>query len=41
MTLFRGPNLYFGGCQAVVCDRATGALTGGADPRRGGGVAVA
>jgi gamma-glutamyltranspeptidase/glutathione hydrolase len=41
VTLFRGPNLYFGGCQAVVCDRATGALTGGADPRRGGGVAVA
>ena len=41
VTLFREPNLYFGGCQAVVCDRATGALTGGADPRRGGGVAVA
>ena len=41
VTLFREPNLYFGGCQAVVCDRTTGALTGGADPRRGGGVAVA
>jgi gamma-glutamyltranspeptidase/glutathione hydrolase len=41
VTLFRGPNLYFGGCQAVVRDRATGALTGGADPRRGGGVAIA
>ncbi len=29
-------NLYFGGVQAVVRDRATGALTGGGDPRRGG-----
>ena len=41
VTLFRSTNLYFGGCQAVVRDPATGALTGGADPRRGGGVAVA
>ena len=41
VTLFRGTNLYFGGCQAVACDPATGALTGGADHRRGGGVAVA
>ena len=41
VTLFRDANLYFGGCQAVVRDPATGALTGGADPRRGGGVAVA
>ena len=41
VTLFRDANLYFGGCQAVVCDPATGVLTGGADPRRGGGVAIA
>jgi len=41
VTLFRSPNLYFGGCQAVACDPATGTLTGGADPRRGGAVAVA
>ena len=39
VTLFRSPNLYFGGCQAVARDPATGALTGGADPRRGGAVA--
>jgi gamma-glutamyltranspeptidase/glutathione hydrolase len=38
---FREPNLYFGGCQAVARDPHTGALSGGADPRRGGGVAVA
>ena len=38
---FREPNLYFGGCQAVVRERDTGALSGGADPRRGGGVAHA
>ena len=38
---FREPNLYFGGCQAVARDPLTGALSGGADPRRGGGVAVA
>jgi gamma-glutamyltranspeptidase/glutathione hydrolase len=37
---FRGPNLFFGGVQAVERDPATGALTGAGDPRRGG-VAVA
>ena len=31
-------NLYFGGVQAVVSDAATGALSGGGDPRRGGSV---
>ncbi len=34
-------NLYFGGCQAVVRDPATGELSGGGDPRRGGAVALA
>jgi gamma-glutamyltranspeptidase/glutathione hydrolase len=29
-------NLYFGGAQAVARDRATGELSGGGDPRRGG-----
>src|SRR3954469_15268393 len=29
-------NLYFGGVQAVARDPASGALTGGGDPRRGG-----
>lgn len=29
-------NLYFGGVQAVARDLATGELTGGGDPRRGG-----
>jgi gamma-glutamyltranspeptidase / glutathione hydrolase len=29
-------NLYFGGVQAVARDPATGELTGGGDPRRGG-----
>src|SRR4051812_19849167 len=29
-------NLYFGGVQAVARDPATGRLTGGGDPRRGG-----
>jgi gamma-glutamyltranspeptidase/glutathione hydrolase len=38
---FRERNLYFGGCQAVARDPVTGELSGGADPRRGGGVAVA
>ncbi len=38
---FRDRNLFFGGCQAVARDPATGELSGGADPRRGGGVAVA
>jgi len=34
-------NLFFGGVQAVARDRATGELSGGGDPRRGGSVAVA
>jgi gamma-glutamyltranspeptidase/glutathione hydrolase len=34
-------NLFFGGVQAVACDRETGALSGGGDPRRGGAVATA
>jgi gamma-glutamyltranspeptidase / glutathione hydrolase len=34
-------NLYFGGVQAVARDPATGALSGGGDPRRGGAVAHA
>jgi gamma-glutamyltranspeptidase/glutathione hydrolase len=34
-------NLFFGGVQAVAKDRATGALSGGGDPRRGGAVATA
>ena len=34
-------NLYFGGVQAVARDPATGALSGGGDPRRGGAVVVA
>ncbi len=34
-------NLFFGGVQAVARDRATGALSGGGDPRRGGSVATA
>jgi gamma-glutamyltranspeptidase / glutathione hydrolase len=34
-------NLYFGGVQAVVRDPATGELSGGGDPRRGGAVAFA
>jgi gamma-glutamyltranspeptidase/glutathione hydrolase len=38
---FQERNLYFGGCQVVARDPGTGALRGGADPRRGGGVAVA
>jgi gamma-glutamyltranspeptidase / glutathione hydrolase len=33
-------NLYFGGVHAVVRDPATGALSGGGDPRRGGAVAL-
>jgi gamma-glutamyltranspeptidase/glutathione hydrolase len=36
---FRALNLFFGGCQAVERDPATGALSGGGDPRRGGAVA--
>ena len=38
---FQERNLYFGGVQAVVRDRATGALSGGGDPRRGGVVTSA
>jgi gamma-glutamyltranspeptidase/glutathione hydrolase len=34
-------NLFFGGTQAVARERASGALSGGGDPRRGGSVAVA
>jgi gamma-glutamyltranspeptidase/glutathione hydrolase len=35
---FRALNLFFGGVHAVQRDRATGALVGGGDPRRGGAV---
>jgi gamma-glutamyltranspeptidase/glutathione hydrolase len=41
VTSFRGPNLFFGGVQAVDRDPRTGALGGGGDPRRGGAVAYA
>ena len=34
-------NLFFGGVQAVARNPATGELSGGADPRRGGTVALA
>jgi gamma-glutamyltranspeptidase/glutathione hydrolase len=34
-------NVFFGGVHAVARDPATGALSGGGDPRRGGAVAVA
>ena len=34
-------NLFFGGVHAVVRDPATGTLSGGGDPRRGGAVALA
>jgi gamma-glutamyltranspeptidase / glutathione hydrolase len=34
-------NLFFGGVQAAARDPATGALSGGGDPRRGGAVAYA
>jgi gamma-glutamyltranspeptidase/glutathione hydrolase len=33
-------NLYFGGVQAVARDPETGELSGGGDPRRGGGAVV-
>jgi gamma-glutamyltranspeptidase/glutathione hydrolase len=33
---FRAPNLFFGGVQAVERHPATGSLSGGGDPRRGG-----
>jgi gamma-glutamyltranspeptidase / glutathione hydrolase len=38
---FRELNLFFGGVHAVARDAATGELSGGGDPRRGGSVAVA
>jgi gamma-glutamyltranspeptidase / glutathione hydrolase len=38
---FRARNLFFGGVQAIARDPATGRLTGGGDPRRGGAVASA
>ncbi|MBB4664358.1 gamma-glutamyltransferase [Conexibacter arvalis] len=38
---FRARNLFFGGVQAVERDPATGALSGGGDPRRGGAAVVA
>jgi gamma-glutamyltranspeptidase/glutathione hydrolase len=38
MAWFRDRNLFFGGCQAVEREPATGALHGGGDPRRGGAV---
>jgi gamma-glutamyltranspeptidase/glutathione hydrolase len=43
LTVARRPevNLFFGGVQAVARDPATGALSGGGDPRRGGAVAYA
>ena len=41
VTTFRAPNLFFGGCQAVERDPATGALSGAGDPRRGGAAVVA
>jgi gamma-glutamyltranspeptidase / glutathione hydrolase len=41
VTTFRAPNLFFGGCQAVARHPATGALSGGADARRGGAVRYA
>jgi gamma-glutamyltranspeptidase/glutathione hydrolase len=42
-TVARWPslNLFFGGTQAVARDPATGELSGGGDPRRGGAVAYA
>lgn len=38
---FRALNLFFGGVQAVERDPATGALSGGGDPRRGGAAVIA
>jgi gamma-glutamyltranspeptidase/glutathione hydrolase len=37
---FGGPNLFFGGCQAVRRDPASGRMVGAGDPRRGGAVIV-
>ena len=41
VTRWRRLNLFFGGAQTVARDPATGALSGGGDPRRGGAVAMA
>jgi gamma-glutamyltranspeptidase / glutathione hydrolase len=38
---FRDLNLFFGGVQAVERDRATGAVSGAGDPRRGGAAVAA
>jgi gamma-glutamyltranspeptidase/glutathione hydrolase len=38
---FRDRNLFFGGVQAVERDRASGALSGAGDPRRGGAAVAA
>ena len=38
---FGALNLFFGGVQAVERDAATGALSGGGDPRRGGAAVLA
>jgi gamma-glutamyltranspeptidase/glutathione hydrolase len=38
---FRALNLFFGGVQAVERDAASGALSGGGDPRRGGAAVAA
>jgi gamma-glutamyltranspeptidase/glutathione hydrolase len=38
---FRDLNLFFGGAQAIERDRATGAVSGAGDPRRGGASAFA
>jgi gamma-glutamyltranspeptidase/glutathione hydrolase len=35
---FNGPNLFFGGCQAVQRDPGSGQMVGAGDPRRGGAV---
>ena len=39
-TALGAPNLFFGGCQAVGRDPHNGAVSGGADGRRGGAVAL-
>jgi gamma-glutamyltranspeptidase/glutathione hydrolase len=41
LVAFRDRNLFFGGVQAVECDRATGGLSGAGDPRRGGAAVAA
>jgi gamma-glutamyltranspeptidase / glutathione hydrolase len=41
ISAFRALNLFFGGCQAVERDPATGDLTGAGDPRRGGAAVAA